>query len=288
MSTLNLISFAVHVIIFILLKKKENTWNEISMNKLKLNMRKLQFRNSNSITRGTFVHFLLLQQALEIVLVKKQKKWKSITCLKFQLDFLIYSWSCINSGNKIQFLLPSFEIKFVPDDDSSGEHQVTISGRSLETAESSWVCCLSVVSNVIVFPWWISHFYYLNRNVKFKLHFSSSLSFWLELQCCVMHFHFHFGLNTKSKKLDFSRRPYLKRCAHLGGEYSAHFALWPAGSEKWETKKKTHVMITFLFIKRNCHVSVVCRQEKDPNAKPTTTKLNSRSCFIAEWHEKLN
>lgn len=74
MSTLNLISFAVHVIIFILLKKKENTWNEISMNKLKLNMRKLQFRNSNSITRGTFVHFLLLQQALEIVLVKKTKE----------------------------------------------------------------------------------------------------------------------------------------------------------------------------------------------------------------------
>lgn len=77
------INYKYKDLIFILLKI--NTWTKISMNKQKLNMRKLQLRSSNSSNKGTFGNCLF---------IKKKKKAKEAdnhhVSRRFHLTFHLF------------------------------------------------------------------------------------------------------------------------------------------------------------------------------------------------------
>lgn len=82
------INYKYKDLIFILLKI--NTWTKISMNKQKLNMRKLQLRSSNSSNKGTFGNCF----GNSAYLLKKKKKAKEAdnhhVSRRFHLTFHLF------------------------------------------------------------------------------------------------------------------------------------------------------------------------------------------------------
>lgn len=97
------INYKYKDLIFILLKI--NTWTKISMNKQKLNMRKLQLRSLILVTRE---HLVIALEIVPIYLKKKKKKQKKLTiimCPDVSIWLFICLWLFINKGNSFYYLM---------------------------------------------------------------------------------------------------------------------------------------------------------------------------------------
>lgn len=94
------INYKYKDLIFILLKI--NTWTKISMNKQKLNMRKLQLRSSSN--KGTFGN-CFGNSAYLFKKKKKQKKLTVIMCPDVSIWLFICLWLFINKGNSFYYLM---------------------------------------------------------------------------------------------------------------------------------------------------------------------------------------
>lgn len=95
------INYKYKDLIFILLKI--NTWTKISMNKQKLNMRKLQLRSSSN--KGTFGNWFGNSAYLFKKKKKKQKKLTIIMCPDVSIWLFICLWLFINKGNSFYYLM---------------------------------------------------------------------------------------------------------------------------------------------------------------------------------------